>query len=197
MKYDSIPTKVEAKQFLPGKIVPGVFKEVNADDYYVVDAQGVRTPIHFGEWVVTESDGIHHRVMLDTEFNRKYKVVPGEVEKEVKAETFTHESKIVHSGSVKAATNNTIKFDAEASTTVDAYKDHLVSVNTGGKSQVRNIISYNAITKTATIDKDWDTIPSLTSVFKIEEIKEVPIKIEEPKEEAKKEDVKKEEVKKT
>ncbi len=168
MKYECIATQVEATQYLPGKEVPGVFKEDNTENYYVVTIQNEKVPIHYGEWVITEEDGIHHYPCSDAIFQKKYKLVSGQTEKVlVKEKALKREKKLVHSGTVREATKNTIVLDID-----DKFdcKGTFISVNAGGSIQSRNIISYDSTTKVAIIDRNWDNIPGTNSVYKIEAV---------------------------
>ena len=85
-KYRRRSTVVEAVQFdpcgehrltLPDGVegVPGACADnwaYSGCTFYVTTIQGVRTPITAGEWVVTESDGVHHYPCAAAEFARLY-----------------------------------------------------------------------------------------------------------------------------
>ena len=74
----------------------------------------------------------------------------------------------VISGTAVSGTNNTITLENTASSDSDYYNYMMIEITNGnGISQERVIIDYNGITKIATVDRDWDTIPDDTSVYVI------------------------------
>ncbi len=91
MKYRKKPIIVEAVQFLvleggPHRMHPppgvdydvvGMRTEESIGDlaFFVVTIQGVKTPIKHGEWVITETDGIHHYPCANDIYAATYELV--------------------------------------------------------------------------------------------------------------------------
>ena len=76
--YRRKPTTVEARQFR-GQPMAGVDGIVDAGHSsasgFVTTTQGQSVLITVGEWVVTETDGVHHYPVADEEFRRIYEAV--------------------------------------------------------------------------------------------------------------------------
>jgi len=65
-----------------------------------------------------------------------------------------------------SATTNTITLDGEASSVDGIYDPALIVIIGGtGIGQSRQILSYDGPSKTATVDRDWKTIPDNTSEY--------------------------------
>jgi len=67
-----------------------------------------------------------------------------------------------YSGRVQAATNNTVtlRIDAVGANNVSSYVGSKITITTGvGAGQERTITNYNANTRVATINTNWETIP--------------------------------------
>lgn len=90
-KYQSRPRTVEATRWFPGVDVPGVFVETAEEAVnviggrghgkmefrreprsYVVTIHGQRAYLSPGDWVIEESDGLHHYPCTDQEFRARY-----------------------------------------------------------------------------------------------------------------------------
>lgn len=76
---------------------------------------------------------------------------------------------VIRSGTAQSgSTSNTIKLDTGASATNNVYVGNVITIVSGaGLGQTRTIVSYNGTTKVATVDRDWNTTPTNTSVFNI------------------------------
>ena len=80
---------------------------------------------------------------------------------------------IVEAGNVDAGdTINTVVLDPNLAVVGvgmdDYYREMTVSIISGdGAGQSRNIVSYNATTRSATVDANWTTIPNETSTYEI------------------------------
>lgn len=75
MLYQRKPTTVEAVQW-DGHALPGVTR-IDDEGHagatgYVTTMQGQHVLIRVGEWVVEESDGIHHYPIADEVFQKIY-----------------------------------------------------------------------------------------------------------------------------
>ena len=66
MKYRKKPVVVEANQWRgirtdgPTPVPPGVFRDVDNGQCYVVTIHGQKTYIQPGDWIIAEPDGIHY-----------------------------------------------------------------------------------------------------------------------------------------
>jgi len=75
---------------------------------------------------------------------------------------------VLHQGISQNAATNTIVLSTTATSTDNAYKDHLIKIISGtGAGQTRVITNYTGSSKTATVDRDWDIIPNSSSEYKI------------------------------
>ena len=69
----------------------------------------------------------------------------------------------------QGATLNTIFLAASASEEEDYYENMFIKITEGtGIGQSRKIYAYDGVTKTAQIDRNWETIPDITSTYKID-----------------------------
>ncbi len=60
-KYRKKPVIVEAEQFLPDNCPDGVKPGLEGEyGPSVVTVHGQRTFVEYGDWIITEPDGIHH-----------------------------------------------------------------------------------------------------------------------------------------
>lgn len=84
MKFRNKPRVVEADQWFPGKIVAGVTEYVHdpGDGSTVSSGFGSVITIHGesakvvpGDWIITESDGIHHYPCKAAEFEKIYELI--------------------------------------------------------------------------------------------------------------------------
>ena len=85
MKYRKKPVIVEAEQWFPGKVVKGVTEQtwtpegasesVSLGYGHVVTIHGQRTQVAFGDWVITEPDGMHHYPCKPDIFQTTYELV--------------------------------------------------------------------------------------------------------------------------
>lgn len=73
-KYRKKPVVVEAVQWFPFVTIPGVDTS-RLGEATVTTIQGRQVNISPGEWVITESDGIHHYPCSSEEFSRLYEPV--------------------------------------------------------------------------------------------------------------------------
>lgn len=72
-------------------------------------------------------------------------------------------------GKVQKATGNSITLDEEASSTIDIYKDTLLSITSGtGTGQSRTIARYGGANRQALVDASWTEIPDETSTYSIQ-----------------------------
>lgn len=72
----------------------------------------------------------------------------------------------IRTGTAQSGSASTIRLDSGASNVDDFYAGALVYIRSGpGAGQARAIISYAGSTRTATVDVDWVTPPTSTSVF--------------------------------
>lgn len=92
-RYRNRPREIEATQWFPSKVVEGVFEEATfsvadssppgafpaitreANRYFVVTMQRQKVYIKPGEYVVAESDGMHHYPIDSDEFDKLYERV--------------------------------------------------------------------------------------------------------------------------
>jgi len=75
----------------------------------------------------------------------------------------------LETGTAQAGGTNTITLNSGASIYTDYYKNMAVSITSGtGSGQSANIISYNGTTKVATVDANWSTQPTSSSVYSLE-----------------------------
>jgi hypothetical protein len=75
----------------------------------------------------------------------------------------------LETGTAQAGGANTITLNSGASTYTNYYKNMAVSITSGtGSGQSANIISYNGTTKVATVDANWSTQPTNSSVYSLE-----------------------------
>lgn len=81
-KYRKRPVVVEAVQYFPDRPLPaGVLTnsyEHAPSPHYVVTIHRQHAYLNPGDWVVTESDGVHHYPCTAEEFERIYEPVPDE-----------------------------------------------------------------------------------------------------------------------
>jgi hypothetical protein len=81
---------IQAEQWFPGKAVPGVFGERDADEggnglspepamAFVKTIHGATTKIVAGDYVVTEPDGIHHYPVKAEIFENDYELWIAEI----------------------------------------------------------------------------------------------------------------------
>lgn len=81
-QYRKKPVVIEATQWRgPGHELPGVLKRVGQygppDCYYVITIHGQETYIAQGDWIITESDGVHHYPCKPEVFRASYEAVEG------------------------------------------------------------------------------------------------------------------------
>ena len=75
---------------------------------------------------------------------------------------------VANSGFAQSGTIDTITLASFASSSNDAYRNHLVKIVSGtGAGQVRVVTSYSGSTRVATVDRSWNTIPDNTSQYKV------------------------------
>jgi len=80
-----------------------------------------------------------------------------------------HVISIVESGYVQGGTENSVILDEESSEENDYYKDLFVKIISGpGNGEVKKILKYDGVTKTATIKGQWSEIPDQNSTYKID-----------------------------
>jgi len=80
-----------------------------------------------------------------------------------------HLSIISEQATAQGGTSQTITLSSSSSSTDDYYKDVFIKITQGtGAGQIRKVISYDGATKEAEIDEDWETIPDITSEYKID-----------------------------
>lgn len=74
-----------------------------------------------------------------------------------------------HTGSTTTAGTANITLDASAATANDEYNDKRIRITsaTTGDNQTRRITDYDGSTQVATVNADWDTIPTGTIDFEI------------------------------
>jgi hypothetical protein len=83
VRYRKRPVEVEAEQWFPGKDVPGVRHFAGSaakspgdlglsECWFVVTIHGQHAYLTPGDWVITESDGVHHYPCKPDEFARIY-----------------------------------------------------------------------------------------------------------------------------
>jgi len=71
-------------------------------------------------------------------------------------------------GTARGGTATTIQLEAGASDANDCYNGMTVALIGGkGIGQVRKIADYNGATRTATLERAWDTIPDTTTIYAI------------------------------
>lgn len=81
MKYRKRPVEVEAEQRFLNKNVAGVFGIVtppnNVDEIcaFVCTINGQHVKVVEGDWIITESDGLHHYPCTAGEFERIYEPI--------------------------------------------------------------------------------------------------------------------------
>jgi hypothetical protein len=75
----------------------------------------------------------------------------------------------LETGTAQAGGANTITLNSGSSTYTNYYNSMAVSITSGtGSGQSANIISYNGTTKVATVDANWSTPPTSSSVYSLE-----------------------------
>lgn len=69
-------------------------------------------------------------------------------------------------GTAQGGTVNTITLSSDSSTSTDYYNGMFIKItgNTG-QGQVRKIIEYDGLIKTAVVQEDWDIVPDNTSLY--------------------------------
>ena len=73
-----------------------------------------------------------------------------------------------HNGTVQDADDGSVTLDNQASATDNAYSGMRIVITRGtGSGQVRTITGYDAGTKTASIDSDWDIVPDSASGYSV------------------------------
>lgn len=71
----------------------------------------------------------------------------------------------IQMGQVQAAGAGTLQFEDKSS---GNYINYMVAVTSGpGAGQVREITSYDYLTRTATVDQNWSSMPGVTSTYLI------------------------------
>jgi hypothetical protein len=70
-RFRARPRVIEAWPWYPGRSVPGV-GETAGGRSYVVTIHRQRVYLEPGDWVVPESDGVHHRVIKPDEMASGY-----------------------------------------------------------------------------------------------------------------------------
>lgn len=72
----------------------------------------------------------------------------------------------VNEGLAQGGSVNTIQLNALASSTEDSYQGQTVFIRSGtGEDQSRSVVSYDGITKIATVEHDWGVVPDVTSAY--------------------------------
>jgi hypothetical protein len=73
---------------------------------------------------------------------------------------------VIINGFVLGSTVNTITFNGDASSDDGAYDPAIITIINGrGAGQCRLILEYKGSTKTATVDRNWKTLPDITSEY--------------------------------
>ena len=74
----------------------------------------------------------------------------------------------LETGTAQAGGANTITLNSGASTYTNYYNSMKVTITSGtGSGQSANIVSYNGTTKVATVDANWSTQPTSSSVYSL------------------------------
>jgi hypothetical protein len=74
----------------------------------------------------------------------------------------------LETGTAQAGGANTITLNSGASTYTNYYNSMTVTITSGtGSGQSANIVSYNGATKVATVDANWSTQPTSSSVYSL------------------------------
>jgi hypothetical protein len=74
----------------------------------------------------------------------------------------------LETGTAQAGGANTITLNSGASTYTNYYNSMTVTITSGtGSGQSANIVSYNGTTKVATVDANWSTQPTSSSVYSL------------------------------
>lgn len=77
-------------------------------------------------------------------------------------------TKVLETGTAQAGGTNTITLNSGASTYDNYYNSMAVTITGGtGSGQTANVISYNGTTKVATVDANWSTQPTSSSVYSL------------------------------
>jgi len=80
-----------------------------------------------------------------------------------------HLSLIKETQNCQGATQNTITLSSNSSLVDDYYSGAFIKIISGpGQGQIREILEYNGSTKVATIKGAWETLPTSSSVYKID-----------------------------
>lgn len=80
-----------------------------------------------------------------------------------------HLPEILEEGQAQGGSNNTIILSLNAQNKNDYYKDFFIKITTGaGNGQIRKIIDYDGISRTAQVDQNWSIAPDITSFYKID-----------------------------
>lgn len=96
--------------------------------------------------------------------NRSWKTIPDATSKYVIMGYADIQS--VNEGRATGSGVNTLTLNALASDVDDTYKGQLLFITSGtGEDQTGIIVSYDGATRTATIDRDWVTLPDTTSNY--------------------------------
>lgn len=80
-----------------------------------------------------------------------------------------HLMEILEEDQAQGGSNNTIILSLNAQNKNDYYKDFFIKITAGsGSEQIRKIIDYDGISRTAQVDQDWSISPNVTSFYKID-----------------------------
>ena len=72
------------------------------------------------------------------------------------------------SGVALSGTSNTIQLAADSNANPNSYVGYVINLTAGnGSGQSKTIVSYNSLTKTATLDSNWSVIPNSTTGYSI------------------------------
>ncbi len=74
-KYRKKPLFVEAEQFLKGESLPRGVQIEKGDYASVIIIHGQKTYLQYGDWVITEPDGIHFYLCKPDIFEAIYELV--------------------------------------------------------------------------------------------------------------------------
>ncbi len=74
-QYRKRPVIVEAEQWFPGRPIPAAVLDEPTGNYFVTTIQGQTVMLTPGDWIIRESDGVHHYPCSAAEFARIYEEV--------------------------------------------------------------------------------------------------------------------------